>query len=155
MHRNPWWLTQAGPTLDSGALVVGLEYATARRAVVAGKPAPTIFREAVDELTRTLAAVHRDHTARGYGKASRLRRDEVAMVGDDLRTDLAPARRLGMRTVLVLTGKHGEVELRAEQARRRGFQPDAVASSVVDVARALASPAAEGGATRRPTEATG
>src|SRR3989304_1392201 len=31
MHRNPWRLTAAGPTLDSGALVVGLEYATGRR----------------------------------------------------------------------------------------------------------------------------
>jgi ribonucleotide monophosphatase NagD (HAD superfamily) len=42
------------------------------------------------------------------------------MVGDDLRTDLAPARRLGMRTILVLTGK-GAAEralLTDEESRR-------------------------------------
>ena len=38
MHRNPWWLTQAGPTLDSGAFVAGLEFATSSRALILGKP---------------------------------------------------------------------------------------------------------------------
>ena len=32
MHRNPWWLTPDGPTLDAGAFMVGLEWATGRRA---------------------------------------------------------------------------------------------------------------------------
>src|SRR3990172_6007561 len=31
MHKNRWWLTKRGVTLDSGGLVVGLEYATERR----------------------------------------------------------------------------------------------------------------------------
>jgi HAD superfamily hydrolase (TIGR01450 family) len=126
MHRNPWWLTAAGPTLDSGALVVGLEYATGRRATVAGKPSPTVFRAAFAELASDLART-----------GARLRRREVAMVGDDLQTDLAPARRLGMRTVLVLTGKHGAEDLARAQEERRRPLPDAVARSIVEVSDAL------------------
>jgi HAD superfamily hydrolase (TIGR01450 family) len=46
MHRNPWWLTPEGPTLDSGAFVTGLEFASGKRATVIGKPSPAFFREA-------------------------------------------------------------------------------------------------------------
>jgi ribonucleotide monophosphatase NagD (HAD superfamily) len=126
MHRNPWWVTAAGPTLDSGALVVGLEYATGRRATVAGKPSPTVFRAAFADLAAGLA---------GTGK--RLRRREVAMVGDDLRTDLAPARRLGMRTVLVLTGKHGAEDLARVRQQPTRPLPDAIAPSIGELVDAL------------------
>ncbi len=133
MHRNPWWLTAAGPTLDSGALVVGLEYATGRRAIIAGKPAPTIFRAAFEGLATDLRAP----AGRPEAGGARLRRDQVAMVGDDLRTDLVPARRLGMRTVLVLTGKHGRDEVTGAGGRRRTFIPDVVAPSIVELAETL------------------
>jgi ribonucleotide monophosphatase NagD (HAD superfamily) len=36
MHRNPWWLTPRGETLDAGAFVAGLEVATGRAPVVCG-----------------------------------------------------------------------------------------------------------------------
>lgn len=134
MHRNPWWLTPSGPTLDSGALVVAVEYATGRRATVAGKPAPTVFREAATELARGSARVAADTAGKAAG---RLRREQIVMVGDDLRSDLAPARRLRMRTVLVLTGRHGAAEIAAAR-QRRGFVPDAVAPSVREVVEALA-----------------
>jgi HAD superfamily hydrolase (TIGR01450 family) len=146
MHRNPWWLTAAGPTLDSGALVVGLEYATGRRATVAGQPSPTVVRAAFAELVAELA-----------GRGARLRRREVAMVGDDLRTDLDPARRLGMRTVLVLTGKHRAEDLaRAGQQPRRPL-PDAIAPSIVELASALleGSPATSAGRDRASGQVAG
>lgn len=139
MHRNPWWLTAAGPTLDSGALVVGLEYATGRRATVAGKPSATIFRAAFAELADEIAGGPA-RTVRGGrppATADRLRRDEAAMVGDDVNTDLAPARRMGMRTVLVLTGKHREADVASARRRRGSFVPDAVTPSVVEVVAAL------------------
>lgn len=131
MHRNPWWFTPAGPTLDSGAFVVGLEYATGRRAVVAGKPAPDVFRAAFADLAD-------DVTRRGVVRdGGALRRREVAMVGDDPRTDLAPARRLGMRTALVLTGRHGREQLDGLGVRGRSWAPDLVADSIVDVVAAV------------------
>ena len=36
MHRNPWWITPEGPTLDAGAFLVALEWATGRRARTVG-----------------------------------------------------------------------------------------------------------------------
>lgn len=99
MHRNPWWVTPKGFTLDAGALVAGLEFALGRRAVICGKPSPVVFRQAVAELRVELAS-----RADGSG-GSRLRTAEVAMVGDDPRADFAASRRAGLRPFLALTGK--------------------------------------------------
>jgi HAD superfamily hydrolase (TIGR01458 family) len=128
MHRNPWWLTPEGPTMDSGAYVTALEFAAAARALVIGKPAPAFFSLAVDGLRR-------DVRERG---ARRLRRNEIAMVGDDIRTDVLAGRRAGLRGVFVLSGKHGldDLEhLRSEGRRTR--LPDAIAPSLADVVAAL------------------
>jgi HAD superfamily hydrolase (TIGR01450 family) len=124
MHRNLWWVTGRGPTLDSGALVLGLEAATGRRATVAGKPFPTVFRQAA-------AAIARELSQPG------LPRHAVAMVGDDVRQDVLAAKRVGLRGVLVLTGKHGAAELEAAARRRGGPRPDAIAPSLSDVVAAL------------------
>lgn len=123
MHRNPWWLTARGVTLDAGALVAGLEWALGSRARVTGKPSPIVFRQAAAALAADLGM-------------RRTPRSVIAMVGDDLRADLAPAARLGMRTVLVLTGKVVPEDLDAALARAR-FAPDAVAPSVGEVVAAL------------------
>jgi HAD superfamily hydrolase (TIGR01450 family) len=88
MQRNRWWPTAEGPALDAGMFVVGLEYATGREAVTVGKPAPEIYRAAC-----ALVAAE-------PGRAM--------MVGDDLESDLAPARAIGLRTCLVRTGKGGD-----------------------------------------------
>jgi len=58
------------------------------------------------------------------------------MVGDDLRADLAPARRLGMQTALVLTGKVAPGEEAAAMGRAR-FRPDAIAASLRALVAAL------------------
>ena len=85
MHRNRAWRTETGMSLDSGPFVRALEDAAGVRVTVVGKPSPTFFRQGV----------------RALGVPPR----EVAMVGDDAANDLASARRLGLRTVLVRTGK--------------------------------------------------
>jgi HAD superfamily hydrolase (TIGR01450 family) len=125
MHRNPWWVTRRGPMLDAGALVAGLEFALGRRAVVCGKPSPVVFREAVADLRRDVAAVD----------GRRLRYGEVAMVGDDPRADVAAARRVGMRGILVLSGKLDEATARAATVSVR---VDAVAADLAEVVAALA-----------------
>jgi HAD superfamily hydrolase (TIGR01458 family) len=123
MHRNPWWLTPEGPTLDSGAFVAGLEFATGQRATVIGKPSPAFFREAAAELIAGLPGATRS---------------ELAMVGDDVFSDVLAAQRLGLRGILVRTGKHGDAELANAAGRRRGGGvPAAVASSLADVVAAL------------------
>ena len=128
MHRNPWWLTPSGPTLDSGGFVVALEYATGKAATILGKPSRQFFAEGVRELDREL---------RERGER-RLARRDVALVGDDVWTDVLAGQRVGLRGVFVHTGKHGERELEeAATARRGGGRPDAVAASLAEVVAAL------------------
>lgn len=125
MHRNPWWVTKRGPTLDAGALVAGLEFALGQRATVAGKPSPIVFREALAGLAAELGL-------------KRLPARDVVMVGDDPRADVAAAQRVGMRGILVLSGKV-DATAAAALASRRGRGPDAIAASLAEVVEALAS----------------
>ena len=60
------------------------------------------------------------------------------MVGDDVSSDIGGARRAGLRTVFVRTGKHGDAELAAAATGRRGYRPDVIAPSILEVVRALA-----------------
>ncbi len=124
MHRNLWWLTPKGMTLDSGALVAGLEEATGRRATVVGKPSPVVFRQAVAGIAADLGVARLPYRA-------------TAMVGDDVRTDIIAAKRVGLRGVLVLTGKHGRADVEAAANGRAGTRPDAVAPSLSEVVAAL------------------
>jgi len=124
MHRNPWWLTERGITLDAGAFVVGLEFASGRRARILGKPSPVVFRQAIAGLRADLG--------------ERVGRSAFAMVGDDPKADVAAAQRVGLRGVLVLSGKTSAADVqRLASARTRGRGPDAVAPTLADVVAAL------------------
>ena len=85
MHRNTAWRTAEGMALDSGPFITALASAAGTQATVVGKPAAAFFRQAIRDIGLPAA--------------------ELAMVGDDARNDLAPARRLGLVGVLVRTGK--------------------------------------------------
>ena len=131
MHRNPWWLTPRGETLDAGAMVTGLEFATGRPARVLGKPSPVVFRLAAAGLAQDLG--------------ERVPRRDLAMVGDDPVADVAAAQRVGLRGFLVLTGKTTEAEAArlmegsevAGSRRRPARRPDGVAASLADLVAAL------------------
>ncbi len=124
MHRNGWWHTPRGETIDTGAFVAAVEYAAGVRALVTGKPSLPMFRTAVRGLAADIAAAG----------GSRLRRDEVAMVGDHAPQDVRGARRAGLRAVLVLSGRTGPDDV----AGLRGNEvPDAVTATVEDVVAAL------------------
>jgi HAD superfamily hydrolase (TIGR01450 family) len=133
MHRNPWWVTPKGFTLDAGALVAGLEFALGRRAVICGKPSPVVFRQAVGELRDEIAS-RQDGTG-----GPRLRAGEVAMVGDDPRADVAAARRAGLRGILTLTGKTSAADAKAGRVRA-----DAIAGSLAEIVAALPNLRASG-----------
>ena len=85
LHKGRFWQTEEGLTLDIGAFIAGLEYATGSAAVVMGKPAESFFRFALEGL------------AVDAGRA--------LIVGDDADSDIAGAAKLGIRGVLVRTGK--------------------------------------------------
>lgn len=74
-------------SIDVGAFVAALEYASEQRAEVLGKPAKAFFLAALDDM----------------GVAP----EDAAMVGDDVEADVAGALRAGVgRAVLVRTGKY-------------------------------------------------
>ena len=104
-HRNRWWQTARGPLLDAGAFVVGLEYASGTAAEVVGKPSAAYFEAALASLGA--------------------RAEEAVMVGDDVESDVGGAKAIGMRGVLVRTGKFREETLAAADP-----QPDAVVDSI-------------------------
>jgi HAD superfamily hydrolase (TIGR01458 family) len=108
LSRDRYWLKEGRLTLDAGPYVAGLEYASGRTAVVAGKPSPRFFAAAVAALG---------------GPAP----SEVAMVGDDLWSDVGGAQVAGLRGWLVRTGK---------------FRPEALAAGEVVPDRVLDSVAA-------------
>jgi HAD superfamily hydrolase (TIGR01450 family) len=125
MHHNPWWLTARGETLDTGAFVAALEYATGTRALLVGKPAPLMFRAAHASLAAEVAA-------RGGGP--RLRLNDVAMIGDHARQDIGGAQRAGLRGILVLSGRTPAAEVPGLRGRS---VPAAVAATLGDVVAAL------------------
>jgi HAD superfamily hydrolase (TIGR01458 family) len=108
LHRNRWWQTAGGPLLDSGAVVAGLEFAAGVEAEIVGKPSRAYFEAALSAL---------DAEA-----------EEATMVGDDVESDVCAAKRLGMRGVLVRTGKFREESLAGADP-----DPDAVLESVADL----------------------
>jgi HAD superfamily hydrolase (TIGR01458 family) len=105
LHKNRWWQTKRGPLLDSGAFVAGLEYAAETEATVLGKPSAAYFDAACAALDAEPSMTW--------------------MVGDDVEADVAGAQGIGMRTVLVRTGKFRPDQVEASRAR-----PDGIVSSI-------------------------
>ncbi len=113
-NRDPVYPTERGLRPGAGSIAAALEATTGVTPLSIGKPAPPLLELAAE-------AVGRD--AR-----------EAVMIGDGLGTDLAAARAVGARCVLMLTGVTTlvEVEALAEDAR-----PDAVAADAAELAAAL------------------
>ena len=105
LHRNRWWQTAEGPRLDAGAIVAGLEYAAGIEATVLGKPSPAYFRAALEALDSDP--------------------ELTWMVGDDIEGDVVGAQAVGMRTVLVRTGK-----FRPDELEHTRVVPDGIVSSI-------------------------
>lgn len=108
LHRNRFWQTEDGLQLDIGAFVAGLEYATGKQATMLGKPSEAFFREALERLGLPAA--------------------QVAMIGDDIDSDIGGAQALGMAGILVKTGKY-----RQDYAERSGVRPDLQLRSFADL----------------------
>jgi HAD superfamily hydrolase (TIGR01458 family) len=98
-------------SLDAGAFVAALEYATGREALVLGKPARAFYQAAVAQLGATPA--------------------ETVMVGDDVEADVSGALASGIgQALLVRTGKYRE-------GAERGAEP--APTAVLDDLPAAAS----------------
>ena len=85
LEKDRYWMAPEGLSLSAGPFVTALEYATRQSARVMGKPSPEFFRLALEAL--------------GVPAGS------VAMIGDDIDTDIGGALSCGMKAILVRTGK--------------------------------------------------
>ena len=104
-----------GMIFSRGAMVTAaISKVTGTRPRVVGKPS----RIAVAEVSRRLG----------------VRSDQIAVIGDDIRMDIALGRLGGSRTVLVRSGISGEIELERVPERQR---PDAVIDGVADLLELL------------------
>jgi HAD superfamily hydrolase (TIGR01458 family) len=87
MHKNRFWQPDGKTlTMDAGAFITAIEYATEEKAILIGKPSPIYFQTALKRL--------------GFKKD-----DKFAMIGDDLESDILGAQRIGGTGILIYTGK--------------------------------------------------
>src|SRR5712692_9302197 len=108
LARNRFYRAADGLVLDQGPFVAALEHASGKEAILVGKPAPSFYRAALSALGLPAA--------------------EVAVIGDDLETEVGGAQAAGMRGVLVRTGKFREDEL-----ARSPIRPDAALDSLKEI----------------------
>jgi HAD superfamily hydrolase (TIGR01458 family) len=107
LGRSLYWRSARGLLLDVGPYLAALEAATGRQAIVFGKPERAVFEAVAADLG--------------------VPPERVAMVGDDLQVDVNPAQAIGMRGVLVRTGKFAPADLAC------GAPPDLVLDSVANL----------------------
>jgi ribonucleotide monophosphatase NagD (HAD superfamily) len=89
-----------------------------------------VFRQALAELRAELERRARDGT--DDRAEPRLRAADVAMVGDDPKADYAPARRVGLRAFLTLTGK-----VTVDEAHAAGVAPAAIAADLREIVASI------------------
>lgn len=112
LEKDRYWMAPDGLMLSAGPYVAALEYATGKSATVIGKPSRRFFELALHDLG--------------------LPASRVAMVGDDIITDIGGAINAGMRAILVRTGKFSPHDL-----EKASDKPDAVIDSITNLEEAL------------------
>ena len=102
-----YWQTAGGLQLDTGPFVAALEYAAGVTARVFGKPTAEFFQTAVQQLA--------------------VPAERICMIGDDIHSDIDAAQRIGLRGILVKTGKFRPTDL------NQGITPNTVLDSIADL----------------------
>jgi 4-nitrophenyl phosphatase len=113
-NRDPVYPTERAIRPGAGAVVAAVEATTGVVPISIGKPEPYLLEEA----------------ARAVGRDPR----EAIMIGDGLGTDMAAARAVGARSVLMLTGVSTKAQLDALPPADR---PTAVAADAAELEEAL------------------
>jgi HAD superfamily hydrolase (TIGR01458 family) len=109
-NKNRYFKDNDRLSLDAGAFVAALEYSAEKEAKILGKPSCEFFNEAVEDM--------------GVNK------NEVIMIGDDIESDIIGAKRCGIKTVLVRTGKFKENDLKKTK-------PDFLIDSIAEISKIL------------------
>lgn len=102
-----YWLASDGLRLDTAPFVVALQHASGTQPLVLGKPAAPFFQTALEMVGEPAS--------------------NTVMIGDDIRSDIGGAQQIGIRGVLVRTGKFRPTDLNQD------LEPAAVIDSVADL----------------------
>lgn len=105
LERDRYWMGSDGLVLSTGPFVAALEYATGKSSELMGKPSKEFFELALRDINSQPI--------------------EAAMIGDDILTDIGGSQALGMKGILVKTGKY-----RDDLVRSSGVRPDLVLDSI-------------------------
>ena len=114
IHRNKFWQGEEGLRMDIGAFVAALEYVSGKEALVIGKPSKAFFRQAIEALG--------------------VRQSRVAIVGDDIDSDICGGQNSGIRGILVKTGKYRE-----NYTAQSSIEPDFTVDSIREIPQLLRS----------------
>ncbi len=101
-----YWKTASGLQLDVGPMIKAFEYASDVEAVVTGKPATEFFQAGLSLLGE---------------------KENIVMIGDDIRGDIEASQQAGLKAILVRTGKFSGSDLES------GITPDAVLDSIASL----------------------
>ena len=112
IHKNRFWQTESGLQMDIGGFVEALEYASGVRAMIIGKPSADFFEIALQDMG--------------------LAPPQVAIIGDDIDTDVGGGQDVGLRGILVKTGKYRQAYCEASS-----IKPDLILDSIRDLPAAL------------------
>ena len=112
LHANRLYKDEKGELSPSvGPVVKALEYGSQKEGKVFGKPSPEIYGEAMRKFN--------------------FEAEHCFMISDDPLSDLAGAKRLGMKTVFVTSGKYKDKEILKGLGEE--FQPDWIHRSVKEI----------------------
>lgn len=110
LQKNRYWKSGGELVIDAGAIVAALEYATNSKAVIIGKPQRDFFKHAIKILN--------------------LPTENIAIVGDDLESDIKGGKNIGLYAIAVQTGKFSKEALDKAKANDK---PDLLMKSIADL----------------------
>ena len=113
-NRDPVYPVEAGLRPGAGSVVAAIEATTGVTPTVIGKPGPLLMEEAAASVGRPAS--------------------EAVVIGDGIGTDLAAAKVVGARSILMLTGVTTAAQV---AALTEAEAPDAIASDADELAQAL------------------
>ena len=112
LEKDKYWMAEDGLSLSAGPFVDALEFASGKTALLMGKPSKSFFELALQDME--------------------LPPENVAMIGDDIITDIGGASHAGMKSILVRTGK-----FREEAVLKAPVRPAFTIDSIADIRNLL------------------
>lgn len=108
LEKDKYWLNNNQLSLCAGAYVKALEFSTGKRAIVVGKPSKRFFDLALKSINATP--------------------ENTYIIGDDIYTDILGGKKIGLKTILVKTGKST-----GEEKILKRITPDIIIESIKDL----------------------